>query len=301
MQTQGETSNSLERKIELSVSREEVEAEVNERLKRLVPRVNIQGFRRGKVPLKIVAQQYGQQVHQEVLGEKLQRQFDEIVKKENFRVAGAPDFETKDLSENSSDYEFGVTFEIYPDFELGDLSSILVNKPVLQVEEAEVQKTLDILRKQRAGYKRADRPAQSGDRATIDYHGTLDGEDFAGNRASDYSVILGDGLLLKDFEISILGMSTGQEKMFNMTFPEDYPGKEVAGKEVTFIVKLNGLEMLELPDVDSEFARSLGVQDGDVDRMRSEIKANLQREISQRIRTRLKEQVMQSLLDKILI
>lgn len=299
MQTQGEASNSLERNIELSVSREKVEAEVNQRLKRLAPKIKVQGFRPGKVPIKIVAQQYGHQVEHEVLGELLQQQFSESVRQKNYRIAGVPNFESQNTETDNSSYAFRATFEIYPDIELGDLTSITINKPILQIGDAEIQKTLDILRKQRTNYVPVDRPAQTGDRVNINYHGSLEGKDFAGGRADDYSVILGNGHLLEDFEKSILGMNIGEEKTFDMVFPEDYSGKEVAGKKVTFTIKLNKVEAPELPEVDSEFAKQLGIEDGDVNKMHSEIKANLQREVTQRIRVKLKEQVMQSLLDKI--
>lgn len=302
MQTQGEASNSLERNIELSVSREKVEAEVGVRLKRLTPKVKVQGFRPGKVPLKIVAQQYGHQVEHEVLGELLQQQFNDAVNQENYRVAGIPGFESKNSGANdATSYEFRAIFEIYPDIELGDLSSITINKPVLQIGDAEIHKTLDILRKQRVTYELADRQAQTGDRITIDYRGVLDGEGFSGGQADDYSVVLGNGHLLEDFESSILGMVAEQEKTFDMTFPADYPGKDVAGKKVSFTIRLKKIEAPKLPEIDDEFAKSLGIADGDVDKMRLEIRANLQREVAQRIRTKLKEQIMQSLLDKILI
>lgn len=299
MQTQGEASNSLERNIELSVSREKVEAEVGQRLKRLAPKIKVQGFRPGKVPMKIVTQQYGHQVEHEVLGELLQQQFGESIRQANYRVAGIPNFESINSETDNSDYAFRATFEIYPDIELGDLNSFTINKPVLQIGDAEIQKTLDILRKQRTSYKPASRPAQTGDRVNINYQGSLEGQSFAGGQADDYSVILGNGHLLEDFEKSILGMNTGEEKTFDMTFPEDYSGKEVAGKKVTFTIKLNKVEAPELPEVNSEFAKSLGIEDGDVEKMQAEIKANLQREVTQRIRVKLKEQVMQSLLDKI--
>lgn len=299
MQTQGEASNSLERNIELSVSREKVEAEVGQRLKRLAPKIKVQGFRPGKVPMKIVTQQYGHQVEHEVLGELLQQQFGESIRQANYRVAGIPNFESINSETDNSDYAFRATFEIYPDIELGDLNSFTINKPVLQIGDAEIQKTLNILRKQRTSYKPASRPAQTGDRVNINYQGSLEGQSFAGGQADDYSVILGNGHLLEDFEKSILGMNTGEEKTFDMTFPEDYSGKEVAGKKVTFTIKLNKVEAPELPEVNSEFAKSLGIEDGDVEKMQAEIKANLQREVTQRIRVKLKEQVMQSLLDKI--
>lgn len=302
MQTQGEASSPLERVIELSVLREKVEVEVGVRLKRLVPKVKVQGFRPGKVPLKIVTQQYGHQVEREVLGELLQQQFSDAVNQEKYRVAGVPNFESQNPgASDTTSYEFRATFEIYPEVELGDLSSITINKPVLQIGDAEIQKTLDILRKQRATYESVERPVQTGDRVTIDYQGLLDGEVFPGGKASDYSVILGDGHLLADFESSIQEMTVGQEKTFDMTFPADYPGKDVAGKKVSFTVRLNELEAPKLPEVDGEFARALGIPEGDVDRMQSEIKANLQRETTRRIRNKLKEQVMQALLDKVLI
>jgi trigger factor len=299
MQTQVETSNPLEHSLELSISQEKVQAEVDNRLKRLAPKVKIQGFRPGKVPLKIVAQQHGLQIHQEVLGEMLQKQFYEAVKKEGFQIAGSPSFEARNSAEHGADYEFSVIFEIYPDFELIDFSVMTVNMPALQIGEAEVQKTVDVLRKQRANYESVDRPAESGDKVSIDYQGKLDGNDFAGGQADNYSVVLGDGHLLPDFETSVLGMSAEQEKSFDMTFPADYPGKEVAGKAVTFTVKLNKVEAPVLPDVDSEFAKLLGVQDGDVSKMQDEIRANLQRETNQRIRAKLKDQIMQTLLDMI--
>ncbi|MXS86249.1 trigger factor [Nitrosomonas sp. HPC101] len=299
MQIQGKVSNPLERNIELSVSREKVEAEVGQRLKRLAPKIKIQGFRPGKVPIKIVAQQYGHQVEHEVLGELLQQQFSERISQENYRIAGVPNFESRNSGTDNSSYEFHATFETYPDIELGDLSSITINKPVLQIGDAEIQKTLDILRKQRTSYTSVDRLAQTGDRVNIHYQGSLDGKNFAGGQAKDFNVILGEGRLLEDFEASILGMGTGQEKTFDMIFPEDYSGKEVAGKKVVFTIQLNRVEAPELPNIDSEFAKLLGVEDGNIEKMHSEIKANLQRETTQRIRAKLKEQVMQSLLDKV--
>jgi len=301
MQTPREISNSLERNIELSVSREKVEAEVSQRLKRLAPKIKVQGFRPGKVPMKIVTQQYGHQVEHEVLGELLQQQFSENVRQQNYRIAGVPNFESRNSGTDNLNYEFYATFEIYPDVELGDLSSITINKPVLQIGDAEVQKTLDILRKQQTSYVPVDRPAQTGDRVNINYRGSLEGKSFTGGQADDYSVILGNGHLLEDFEKSIPGMNREEEKTFDMTFPEDYSGKEVAGKKVTFTIKLNKVEAPQLPEIDSKFAKSLGIEDGDIEKMQSEIKANLQREATQRIRIKLKEQVMQSLLDKISI
>lgn len=299
MSTQEEAINPLERSFELSVSRQKIEAEVENRLRRLAPKVKLQGFRPGKVPLKVVAQQHGAQLRQEILSEFLQKEFTDFVKKENFRVAGYPRFSAINQEGNGSDYAFSVTFEIYPDFELIDFGEITVKKPVLTIGDTEIQKTLEILRKQQAKFETVDRTAKMGDRVNIDYNGQLNGENFAGGQASGYSFVLGEGHLLKDFENAIVGLRAGEEKSFDLAFPDNYPGKEVAGKKATFTVKLNQVEAPVLPEVDGAFAKSLGITDGDLDKMRQEIKANLHREIQQRIRIRLKEQVMQALLDKI--
>lgn len=299
MPTQVETTNPLERSFELSVPRQKIEAEVENRLKRLAPKVKLQGFRPGKVPLKVVAQQHGTQLHQEVLSEFLQKEFTDFVTKEKFHVAGHPHFTATNQGNDGGDYTFNITFEIYPDFELIDFSEITVKKPVITIGEAEIQKTLEILRKQQANFEKADRAAQLGDRVNIDYNGQLDGENFAGGQASDYSLILGEGHLLKDFENAVIGLRAGEEKSFDLVFPDSYPGKEVAGKKVTFTIKLNQVDALILPEVDSAFARLLGVADGDLDKMKEEIEANLHREVLQRTRAKLKDQVMQALLDKI--
>ncbi|MDT8363487.1 MAG: trigger factor [Nitrosomonas sp.] len=298
MSTQVETTNPLERSFELSIPRKKIETEVDGRLKRLAPKIKLQGFRPGKVPLKIVAQQHGMQLHQEVLSDLLQKEFSAIITKEKFNIAGQPHFAAKNQENDGDNYTFSVTFEIYPDVELVDISGTEIKKPVLVIGDAEIQKTLEILRKQQASFEPADRSAQTGDQVNIDYNGQLDGKDFAGGQASGYSLLLGEGRLLKDFEAAIIGMRAGEEKSFDLVFPEDYPGKEVAGKKVVFTVKLNQVSAATLPEIDGEFARSLGVADGDLGKMKEEIKANLEREVLQRTRAKLKEQIMRALLDK---
>jgi len=299
MSTQVETTNPLERSFDLSVPRQKIKAEVENRLKRLAPKVKLQGFRPGKVPLKVVVQQHGMQLHQEVLSEFLEKEFRDFITREKLRVAGHPHFTPTNQENNESDYTFSITFEIYPDFELIDFSGITIKKPVITIGDAEIQKTVEILRKQQANFEAVDRAAQIGDRVNIDYNGQLDGTDFTGGQASDYSLILGDGYLLKDFENAVVGLRAGEEKSFDLVFPENYSGKEVAGKKVTFTVKLNQVDALILPEVDSAFAKALGVVDGDLDKMKEEIEANLHREVLQRTRAKLKDQIMQALLDKI--
>lgn len=298
MQSNVEDLGALERRLNVSIPHEKIETEVENRLKKLAHTAKIHGFRPGKVPLKVVAQQYGPQVRQEVLGDVLKKNFSEAVREQNLRVAGYPRFEPKSPAEgNTPDFEFSATFEVYPDVALGDLSEVRIERPVVNITDADVDQTVETLRKQRVQYEPAERPAAARDRINIDYHGVVDGTEFPGGQAENFTLVLGEGRLLKDFEAPVIGMSTGQSKTFEVAFPADYHGKEIAGKIVTFEVKLNGVESSRLPDVDAEFARSLGITDGDVQRMRREIEANLEREMSQRIKMKTKEQVMQALLD----
>jgi trigger factor len=297
MQSNVEELSTLERRLDVSIPQEKIETEVENRLKRLARTAKIHGFRPGKVPLKIVKQQYGPQVRQEVIGDVLKKNFSEAVREKNLKVAGYPRFEPKDITENASQVEFSATFEVYPDVVLGALDTSRVERPSVNVTQSDVDKTLDTLRKQRMQYELAGRPAAKGDRLNIDFRGTIDGEEFAGSKAENSSLILGEGRFLKDFEEPLTGMSAGQSKTFEVTFPENYHGKEAAGRTAAFEVKLNAVEAARLPEVNAEFARSLGVEDGDVERLRAEIQTNLEREVANRIKARIKEQVMQCLLD----
>ena len=298
MHSNVEDLGALERRLSVSIPQEKIETEVENRLKKLAHTAKIHGFRPGKVPLKVVTQQYGSQVRQEVLGDVLKKNFSEAVREQNLRVAGYPHFEPKSPAEGkTSDFEFSATFEVYPEVVLGDLSHVRIEKPVVNVTDTDVDQTLETLRKQRIQYEPAERAAASGDRINIDYHGVVDGTEFPGGAAENFTLVLGEGRLLKDFEAPLIGMSAGQSKTFEVAFPADYHGKEIAGKVVTFEVKLNGVESARLPEVDGEFARALGVTDGDVQKMRREIEANLEREMSQRVKMKTKEQVMQALLD----
>jgi trigger factor len=219
------------------------------------------------------------------------------VRENNLRVAGYPHFEAKSLEESVSAIEFSATFEVYPDIALGDLSGVGVERSVVNVTPADVDKTVEVLRRQRVQFEPAERPAEVGDRISIDYRGTVDGVEFSGGKAENFALILGEGRLLKDFEAPLAGMKPGESKTIEVTFPADYHGKEVAGKVAAFEVRLNGVESSRLPEIDPEFAKSLGVADGDIDTMRSEIQVNLEREASKRVNAKLKEQVMQALLD----
>jgi trigger factor len=255
------------------------------------------GFRPGKVPLKVVAQQYGPQIRQEVLGEAIQRTFGEAVREQNLRVAGYPRFEPKPLNEGASEFEYSATFEIYPDVHVGDISSSSITRPQLSVSEGEIDQTLEVMRKQRATYEPVQRGAENADRVTMSYRGTIDGTEFAGGKAENQAIVLGEGRLLADFESQLQGMKAGDAKTFELHFPDDYHGKDVAGKTATFELNVSEVAVPRLPEIDGEFAKSLGVVEGDVTKMRAEIQGNLEREVKTRLKSRVKEQVMQALLD----
>ena len=297
METTTENASSLQRTLNLAVSLASMEAEVGSRLKRLARTVKMDGFRPGKVPMKIVEQQYSGQVRQEVLGEAVQKNFSEAVRAQNLKVAGYPRIEAMPAEGESKDLQFAATFEVYPEVVVGDISGVAIDRPQVVVGDAEVDKTIEILRKQRVTYVPAERQAADGDQVEIDYRGTLNGEEFPGGKAQGYKLVLGEGHTLKDFEGAIVGMKAGESKSFELTFPEDYHAKELAGKTVTFAVTLNQVAGPKLPEVDADFAKSLGVTDGNLETMRGEIKANLEREVKKRIDGRVKERVMQALLD----
>jgi trigger factor len=297
MQAELENLGSLERRLRVAVPMAEIDREIDARLKRLTRTVKMAGFRPGKVPLKVVARQYGPQVRQEVLGEALQKSFGDAVREQNLRVAGFPRFEPQPLTDGAAAFEYSATFEVYPEVQVGDVTTMTFKRPQLEVTDAEVDRTLEIMRKQRATYEPAEREAAHGDRIAISYRGTIDGVEFSGGQAENQQVILGEGRLLPDFESQLSGMKAGESKSFDVRFPDDYHGKDVAGKTARFEVSVSEVAAPRLPEIDAEFARALGVADGDISRMRSEIRANLEREVKSRARARLKDEVMQALLD----
>ncbi|PZP64923.1 MAG: trigger factor [Azospira oryzae] len=297
MQIHLENLGALKRRLDVSLPQSQIEAEVESRLKRIARTAKMHGFRPGKVPLKVIAQTYGPQVRQEVLGETVQRSFAEAVRERNLKVAGFPRFEPKPAPEGSADFQYSATFEIYPEVKLGDLTAVTIERPVHEVTEADVDQTIEALRKQRITFAAVERAAEQGDRLTIDYQGTLDGQGFEGHQGQGVTVLLGEGRLLPEFEQNLLGARAGETKRFEVRFPEDDHRKEVAGKTVTFEVTVRSVEAPRLPEVDAEFASSLGIADGDLEKMRSEVRANVEREVKRRLQARLKENVMQALLD----
>ncbi|TCW30728.1 trigger factor [Gulbenkiania mobilis] len=297
MQVQLETLSTLERRISITLPMAEIDAQVGERLKRVARNAKIQGFRPGKAPMKIVEMNYGAQVREEVLGEQVQQAFYKAVGEEKLRVAGYPRFEPVNNEGDKETFKFAATFEVYPEVKVGDLTGKDIEKPVAEVTEAEVDKTVDILRKQRTRYSRVEREAASGDRVIIDFKGTIDGVPFEGGSAENFPFVLGQGQMLADFETGVTGMKEGETKSVEVSFPEDYHGKEVAGKKAVFEITVKNVAEAQLPEVDADFAKMLGIADGDVEKMRAEIRKNVERESKRRLSARVKENVMQALLD----
>lgn len=286
-----ETLEGLNRRVTLTLNNEEVEAEVRKRLAQVAKNVRLDGFRPGKAPMKLVAARYGGEIRGEVLGDALQKQFGAAVEANQLAVAGYPRFAP---GENGA---FTATFEVFPEIALGDLSQIKVNRPVVEVNDADVDRTLDVLRKQRVQYHAVEREARDGDRVHLDYLGRTDGVAFPGGEAKDFPVILGEGRTLKDFEGSLVGMKAGESKTFDVAFPADYFAKELAGKTATFEATVKSVHEAVLPEVDEAMAQSLGIHEGGVAKLREEIRGNLSREAKRRVQAKVKEQVLNGLLE----
>ena len=294
-----ETLEKLERKITLKLPMDAFQNEVQVRLRKLARTVKMDGFRPGKVPMNVVTQRYGYSVHYEVMNDKVGQAFAQAASEAKLRVAGQPR-----ISEATEAVEgamaFDAVFEVFPEVKFGDLSSAEVEKFDAQVTDAAIDKTIDILRKQRRTFaqRSQDSAAQDGDRATVDFEGKIDGELFDGGKAEDFQFILGDGQMLKEFEEATRGMKLGESKTFPLVFPEDYQGKDVAGKIADFMVTIKKLEAAHLPEVDDALARSLGIADPTVAALREDISKNLQREVKARLLSRNKQGVMEALISK---
>jgi trigger factor len=291
-----ETIGALERRLSASIPQQQIRGEIETRLKHLGRTAKVHGFRPGKVPFKILEQQYGAQVHQEVLGDKLQRSFAEVAQANELKVAGYPRFEIKTTDVDAPEVEYSATFEVYPEVVLGDVSAETIERATISLTDADVEKTLDTVRKQRAVFEPVSRAAANEDQVRIDFSGKLDGVVFEGGEAKNFAVVLGAGRMLPDFEKAIIGMKAGETKSFDMTFPEDYHGKDVAGKSVTFTITLHAVEAARLPELDAEFVKSMGTEDGDLAKLKAEIRENLEREAQRRIKARNKDRAMEVLL-----
>lgn len=305
MATAVETLGKLERRLTISFPLTDVRTEVEKRLKKQAKTAKAPGFRPGKVPLKMVAAQYGYQIESDVLNDRVGRAFNQAANENQLRVAGFPKIEPKDAADEGM-LSFEATFEVFPEFTINDLSGVDIETVQADVSDAEIDKTIDILRKQRVHFHAkgvagehgdgGEPVAADGDRVTVDFTGAIDGVEFPGGKADDYAFVLGEGRMLPEFEAATLGLKVGESKTFPLAFPEDYHGKDVAGKTADFTITLKQLEWAHLPEVDAEFAKSLGIEDGDADKMRADIKVNLEREVAGRVKARNKEAVMDALV-----
>ena len=292
-----ETLEKLERKITLTLPVGTIQSEVNSRLKKLARTVKMDGFRPGKVPMNVVSQRYGYSVHYEVMNDKVGEAFAMAANEAKLRVAGQPRISEKEGAPEG-EMTFDAVFEVYPDVKIADLSVAEIEKVSADVSDAAIDKTVDILRKQRRTFaqRALDAPAQDSDRATIDFEGKIDGETFAGGKAEDYQFLIGDGQMLKEFEEAVRGMKSGESKTFPLNFPADYHGKDVAGKQADFLVTVKKLEAAHLPDVNEALAKSLGIAEATVEGLRADIKKNLEREVKFRLLARNKNAVMDALV-----
>ncbi|MBL0091009.1 MAG: trigger factor [Piscinibacter sp.] len=297
MSVQVETLEKLERRITLTLAATTIQSEVESRLKRLARTVKADGFRPGKVPMSVVAQRYGYSVQYEVMNDKVGQVFNEAVNEAKLRVAGSPKITEKEGAPEGQ-VAFDATFEVYPEVKLGDIGTAEVERVSTEVTEAAIDKTLDILRKQRRTFQQraAAEGAAEGDRVTIDFEGKIDGVPFEGGKAEAFQFIIGEGQMLEQFDAAVRGMKAGESKTFPLQFPADYHGKDVAGKEADFLVTLKKIEAQHLPEVNEALAKSLGIKDGTVEALRADIKRNLEREVKFRVLARNKASVMDALI-----
>ncbi len=296
MQVSVEAGEGLERRLKIQIPTETVEMQVESRLKSMLPRVKIDGFRPGKVPLKVVKQHYGAQVFQEVAGELIQNSFRDALTQENLNPAGEPSISTDGIREGEP-LEFTATFEVYPEIELAPVSDMKLEKLTASVTAADVDNMVETLRKQRAGWNAVERAAADGDRVVVSFKGRVDGEAFDGGSADDVPVVIGSGAMIPGFEQHLQGLKAGDETTFKVDFPKEYKAAHLAGKEAEFDVVVKAVEESVLPEVDEDFAKAFGVQDGSIDRLREDIRANMERELDNRIRVEIKNAVMERLLE----
>ncbi|WP_207061947.1 trigger factor [Motiliproteus sp. SC1-56] len=295
MQVSVEATSSLERQMTVTVPAARIEEDVNARLQQTARSARIDGFRPGKVPLKVVKRRYGRGVRQEVLGELIQNTFYEAVTKENLKPAGGPSIEPKQDAEGE-DFEYVATFEVYPEISLTDLAGVEVEKQTAEVTDADVDTMIETLRKQHTDWKVAERAAEQGDRVNINFEGFKDGEAFEGGKAEGHELVLGSNTMIPGFEDGLVGLKAGDEKDLEVTFPEKYHSEELAGQPVTFKIKVNEVSAPELPELNAEFFAKFGIEESDLEGFKAEIRKNMEREVKQALHSKLKSKVMDELV-----
>ncbi len=295
MQVSVETTGALERRMEVSVPRARIEQAIDERLKSVSRTAKLKGFRPGKVPLKVVRQQFGAQVRQEVLSDQMKSSFAEAVTQEKLNPAAGPRIEPLAVGPDE-DLRYRATFEVLPEIEIKDAEGITVVRPIAEVVEADVDAMVTNLREQRPRFDAVDRAAREGDRVTMDFEGLVDGAAFEGSRGQDVAVLLGGGRMLKEFEAGVTGMLAGEHRRVEVPYPTDYHNAALAGKTAVFEVQLKTVEEKRLPDLDEEFCREYGVVEGGIEQLRKEVRENMERELADNVRARLKQQLLDGLL-----
>ncbi|KPJ96772.1 MAG: trigger factor [Gammaproteobacteria bacterium SG8_15] len=298
MQVSVETTSGLERRMTVQIPKDKLDQEVQVRLKQLAGKAKIQGFRPGKVPMNVIKQRYGGQVEQEVMGELIQSSYVEALTQENLRPAGMPHIQPAESTSESGEMTYTATFEVYPEIAVKGLENIKVEQPVLEISEQDMDEMLETIRKQRKQWKEADKAAENGDRVVIDFEGFMDGEAFEGGTAQDYALELGAKRMIPGFEDQLVGIKAGEERSINVKFPADYHAKNLADKDVEFKVKAHKVEAPELPELNDEFAESFGITEGGLDKLREQVKENMEREAKQKIRSQVKQQVLDGIVEQ---
>jgi trigger factor len=299
MQNTLETLGGLERRLNVAVPLVDIEGEVRKRLSRLARTAKLAGFRPGKVPMKLLEQQYGAQLRSDVISEAVQSGFDDAVRAQKLRIAGMPRIEPKAGEAQATEaLEFSAVFEVYPEVEVGDAAKITIRRPQVEVTAEDVDRTLEVLRRQRTTYAPVSREAAAGDRVRVDFTGTIDGVEFSGGQAKDFPIVLGEGRMLPEFEAAVTGLKAGESKTFPLAFPADYHGREVAGKAAQFALTVVEVAEPKVPELDGEFAKGFGIASGDVADLRREVESNLRLELRHKVASIVKEQALKGLREQ---
>ena len=298
MQVSTETLEGLKRKLTVQVPSDTIEAAVDKKLKQLSKTVKMDGFRPGKVPVSVVKQTYGAAVRQEVVGDVIEKTYHEAILQEKLKPAGMPQIDAVEDADEKDGFTYSATVEVYPEVESVELESIEIEKPVAEITDQDLDNMIDKLLQQRKEWKEVDRAAAEGDQVICDFEGKIDGEAFEGGSGKDMSVEIGAGKMLKEFEEGLLGMSKGEEKTVDVSFPDDYHGKDVAGKTAQFTLKVTQVSEAVVPELNEELIKSFGVEDGNLETFKADIRENMEKELAQKIKTNLKNAVMAGLLEK---
>lgn len=297
MQVSVETTSGLERRLTIAIPSEKIQSEVDKRIQNVAPKVKLDGFRAGKVPLKVVRQRFGENIRQEVLGEMMSSTFQEAVVQEKLKPAGQPKVELK-KTDAGKDFSFTATFEVYPELKVVDLKGVAIARPVTEIGDTDIDEMIETLRKQQASYEETAKAAEDGDQVNIDFEGFKDGVAFEGGSSKGSDLVLGSKSMIPGFEDGLIGLKTGDQKDLNITFPADYHSEALKGAAVVFKVKVNAVKAKKLPEIDAAFIEKFGVKEGGVAALKEEVRKNMERELKQALKNRIKQQVLDAVLQK---